>query len=210
MSVVLYYASGSPYAWRAWLALAHKGAAFELKLLSFDAGDLEQPDFARLNPRRKVPVLVDGTFVLRESAAIVEYVAERFTDGPPLFAPDIQTRAIQRQTIREIDAYVAPAIEHVAEAAIYAERPDPTAIAAAVASLREELARWDAVLTGDFLAGSLSAADFTLYPFVARGQRFARRVPDAPADLLGPKLTAWANRLSALPAVRATWPPHWR
>ena len=28
---------GSPYAWRVWLALEHKGMPYELKLLSFDA-----------------------------------------------------------------------------------------------------------------------------------------------------------------------------
>jgi glutathione S-transferase len=37
MAVTLYYASGSPYAWRAWLALERKGIPYRHKLLSFDA-----------------------------------------------------------------------------------------------------------------------------------------------------------------------------
>ncbi len=58
------YASGSPYAWRVWLAAEHKGIAYELKTLSFDAGDLKRPGFLALNPRHRVPVIVDNDFTL--------------------------------------------------------------------------------------------------------------------------------------------------
>ena len=51
MATEFYYASGSPYAWRVWLALTHKGMAFDWKLLSFDAGDLQKPSFHAINPR---------------------------------------------------------------------------------------------------------------------------------------------------------------
>ena len=34
MALAFYYASGSPYAWRVWLALEHKGIPYELKTLS--------------------------------------------------------------------------------------------------------------------------------------------------------------------------------
>jgi glutathione S-transferase len=91
MTVTLYYGSGSPYAWRVWLALEHKQTPYDLEVLSFDTGDLEKPEFLELNPRHKVPVLVDGGFVLYESAAIVEYVEERWPDKPgcsrPICAP---------------------------------------------------------------------------------------------------------------------------
>jgi len=38
VAVRFYYASGSPYAWRVWLALEHRGIPYHLKTLSFDAG----------------------------------------------------------------------------------------------------------------------------------------------------------------------------
>ena len=38
--ITFYYGSGSPYAWRVWLALEHKQLAYELKTISFSAGDL--------------------------------------------------------------------------------------------------------------------------------------------------------------------------
>src|SRR5215213_11956946 len=64
MTTTLHYASGSPYAWRVWLSLEHKGVPYELKTLSFDAGDLKTPAFLALNPRHRVPVLVDDGFAL--------------------------------------------------------------------------------------------------------------------------------------------------
>jgi hypothetical protein len=38
LTVRFYYGSGSPYAWRVWLALEHRGIPYHLKTLSFDAG----------------------------------------------------------------------------------------------------------------------------------------------------------------------------
>ncbi|MEO8557792.1 MAG: glutathione S-transferase family protein [Rhodospirillales bacterium] len=212
MSVEFYYASGSPYAWRVWLALEYKSATYEQHVLSFDAGDLETPTFAKLNPRQKVPVLKDGKFVLTESSAIVEYVEERWPQVPRLFSLDVQQRARQRQLIREIDGYIAPAVEHLAEAVIYAppEQRTEAAIGAAIAALQTELSRWEKAFGGEYLAGDPSAADFTLYPFIELVQRFAKRVPNTPADLLGPTLTAWAARMTALQVVQKTWPPHWK
>ena len=72
MALDFYHGHGSPYSWRVWLALEHKGIAYELKVLSFSAGDTRKPEFMALTPRHRVPTLVDGDFVLYESNAIVE------------------------------------------------------------------------------------------------------------------------------------------
>ena len=47
MTVTLYYMSGSPYAWRAWLALMHKGIEFTLRTMSYDAGDFRSEEFLK-------------------------------------------------------------------------------------------------------------------------------------------------------------------
>jgi len=202
VAIVLYYGSGSPYAWRAWLALEHKGVSHELETMSFAADDLKTPEFFALNPRRRVPVLVDDGFVLYESAAIVEYIEERWPAGPPLFAADVRERAVQRRMVREADQYLARIIERVA-AGDGAEE--------ARSDLQQELAYWESVITGDYFSGGLSAVDLTLYPFLALVRRIAGRQPGfAEAGLVGPHLSAWLDRMYALPLVQRTWPPHWR
>jgi glutathione S-transferase len=75
--------------------------------LSLDAGDLKTAEFRALNPRRGVPVLVEDDFALAESAAIVEYIEDRWPSGPALFARDPRRRAIQRRMMREADDYLA-------------------------------------------------------------------------------------------------------
>ncbi|MEY4748358.1 MAG: Glutathione S-transferase [Pseudomonadota bacterium] len=213
MAITLHCLSGSPYAWRVMLALELKGLAYTPRWLSFDAGDFQSLDFADLNPRRRVPVLVDDGFVLYESAAIVEYLDDAYARTPRLFAADVQARAIERRLVREADQYVAPALEHLVEAVLFTppEQRSPTQVAAGWTALRAELARWESLVDGEWLVGRLSAADITLFPLLALARRIALRTPEAVGgELTGPRLAAWAARVQALPLVQQTWPPHWR
>src|SRR5262249_13699435 len=44
------------------------------------AGEHCRPEFLKINPAGKIPVLVDGDLVLTESVAIVLYLAEKYSD----------------------------------------------------------------------------------------------------------------------------------
>jgi glutathione S-transferase len=202
MTVTLYYASGSPYAWRAWLALEHKGIPYHHKLLSFDAGDLKTPEYAALNPRQRVPVLVDGDFALCESAAIVEYIEDRWPNGPALFAHEPRERAIQRRMVHEADQYFPDFGRRLSSSVA----GDDT-----LKDLRKELGYWERAATGDYLAGELSAVDLTVFPFMALLLRLAARRADfVKKDVVAPRLAAWVDRMQSLPIVQRTWPPHWK
>ncbi len=201
MAVRFYYASGSPYAWRVWLALEHKGVPYHRKTLSFDAGDLKTAEYGALNPRRRVPVLVDDDFALAESAAIVEYIEDRWPNGPALFAAEPRGRAIQRRMIREADDYLAKAGTRYATAPSEESAKD----------LKQELAHWEGAASGDYLTGELSAVDLTVFPFIALFLRIAgKRADFVEADFIGPRLSAWMERMQALPIVKHSWPPHWK
>ena len=201
MAVRFYYASGSPYAWRVWLALERKGIPYHRKILSFDAGDLKTAEYGALNPRRRAPVLVDDDFVLTESGAIVEYIEDRWPNGPALFASEPRKRAIQRRMVREADHYLAD----------IGTRFATTPSEETANNLRQELALWGGAATGDYLTGDLSAVDLTVYPLMALFERIASRRPDfARSDFIGPRLSAWIGRMHALPIVQHTWPPHWK
>jgi glutathione S-transferase len=212
MPVTLYSMSGSPYAWRAWLALVHKGVAFSHRTMSYDAGDFKSEEFRKLTPRRRVPVLLDDDFALYESAAIVEYIEERWPQ-PSLFSADLRRRAVERRLVREADSYFAERMERLVEAVLFtpeAER-DAAHIANVCSKLKSEYALWETLIVGDYLSGTLSAADYALYPQTALVARMASRNPTLiPGDLAGPKVAAWMQRMQALPIVQATWPPHWK
>ncbi|PWS34003.1 hypothetical protein DFH01_27090 [Falsiroseomonas bella] len=213
MPLTLHYLSGSPYTWRVHIALAHKGIPHALRPMSYDAGDFRASEFAALNPRRRVPVIEHDDFVLYESAAILEYL-EDIAPTPPLLAADPRRRAIQRRMVREADQYLATHLEELVEAVLFTppDQRDPEKIADAQSCLRAELAFWETLIEGDFLAGDFfGAPDATLYPLVALARRIASRNPGlmTPENLAGPRIAAWMARMEALPVIRATWPPHW-
>jgi len=214
MALVLYYGSGSPYAWRAQLALEHKALPYERKVLSFAAGDTRKPEFLALNPRHRVPVLVDGDFVLYESNAIVEYLDEAYpASGERLFPGDARTRALVRRLVLEVDNYFDEAIDPLTTQA-FSRKPeerDPEQIARGREAVIGEAQLFTKAMRGDYLAGPLSAADFALYPLVAFLPRCQLRIPDLDADrLLTPPLLAWKARIEALPYFDRTIPPHWK
>lgn len=214
VSLTFYYASGSPYAWRVWLALERKQIPYEIRTLSFSAGDLKKPEFAALNPRRRVPVIVDDGFTLYESAAIVEYLDERYPrSGQPLFPADVRERAVARRLIREMDEYVAHPVEGLVGEILFKPREEweATTILASRNALLAEFEYFERALADAFLAGSVGAADFTLYPLLAlmlRLERFKRDLDLSAA--LGPKLSAWMRRVETLPYFAKTYPPHWK
>ena len=214
MAIEFYCGSGSPYAWRVWLGLEHKALPYDLKMLSFSAGDLKQPAFLKLNPRGKVPVLVDGDFVLSESAAILEYLEDAYRDsGGRLLPDDVKLRARARRLVRELDAYLAPAMESLIDAVLFTppELWDDAHIAAARDGFDQELARVAAELDGEFLAGPVGIADFTFYPILALALRSERRKPELNlSGNIGVKLAAWMRRVEALPYFTRTYPPHWK
>jgi glutathione S-transferase len=89
MQLVLYYAPNAcslvPY-----VTLTEAGAAFEVRPLNFRKSQHMTPEYLRVNPRHKVPVLViDGT-PLTENVAIQTWIARHFPAARLLPADPMQ------------------------------------------------------------------------------------------------------------------------
>jgi glutathione S-transferase len=215
LALDFYHGHGSPFSWRVWLALEHKAIAYELKVLSFTAGDTTKPEFVALNPRHQVPTIVDDGFALWESMAILEYLDERFASGKKLFPGDVKERARIRRLAHEAASYIgAEAIDPITEELFYKEAvaPDMERVAKGRDKLREELEYFARELRGDFLAGDApTAADYVLYPSMGYVKRITFRKPESKlAEVVPPKIDAWAKRIEALPFFAKTFPPHWK
>jgi glutathione S-transferase len=211
MALDFYYGSGSPYAWRVWLALEHKRLPYEFHLLSFDKGDLKTPAYLRMNPRGRVPVIADNGFTVYESAAIVEYLEQAHSgSGAPLFARDARAAATTRRMIREADEYLAHAMEALVERILFTEPAqwDAQEIEKAREAFGKELSHFEASKLGE---GAPDAADYTVYPMIALALRLQKKKPDLGISaLVGPRLSGWMKKIEALPFFDKTLPPHWR
>ncbi|MDA9557049.1 glutathione S-transferase family protein [Vibrio sp.] len=68
---------------------------YELKTVDISKGEHQSAEFLKVNPQGKIPVLIDGDFVVSESAAIVNYLCSIYDST--LIPHDFQQRAIYDQ-----------------------------------------------------------------------------------------------------------------
>ena len=97
----LYYHPRSTCSRRVLITADHLGCPLELVPVDLFQGAQHAPEFASLNPNHKVPVLVDGSFVLWESYAIMQYLADmtpgQIMNGPlPLLRIQVEIRQSRR------------------------------------------------------------------------------------------------------------------
>lgn len=120
---------GTPRTMRAHWMLLELGVTYQSRPIQSRSGETLTHEFRRLNPRHKIPVLQHGSFVLTESAAIVQYLSETFADPAKLYAPrDANARAILNEwcyfIITELDAASLYVVRrHEGLVSIYGEAP---------------------------------------------------------------------------------------
>jgi len=92
MILELYHNNMSSCAQKARVALAEKHLQWKSHHLDLRAGDQQQPDYLKLNPKGVVPTLIDGDLVIRESNVILEYLEDAYPD-PPMRPADAYGRS---------------------------------------------------------------------------------------------------------------------
>jgi glutathione S-transferase len=147
-------------------------------------------DLVRQNPYGKVPVLVDDSGVIYESAIINEYLDEKFPEMR-LMPKDYLARSKVRIWVDFLNTRVHPAasdLQHDRQLDKAAEK------------MRQHLHTLDKELSGkNYLVGEYSLADITFIPFYTRRERYKVAIDDT-----YPNVKRWAESLIARPQVAAT------
>ena len=210
----LYYLSGSPYAWKVLLALEHKKLQYKRIDLSFENGDFKSESYLALNPRGKVPVLVDEGVTLYESPAILEYLEDKYRDsGNNLLPKEVGERAISRRIINEIDVYLDPASRRLLIATFFTpkEKWNEEKISKAVESLLRELKYFDDYFERSVANGTLSSVEFSMFPIIALVLRLEKLKSDLGfSQEMSHALRQWLSALEGLKLFQTTRPPHWK
>src|SRR5438105_2526581 len=176
MPVEILWVSGSPFSWRVLLCAEVKGVDYQSHLLSFDKGEHKTPEYRKLNPRGRTPLLREGDFVLTESLAIMVYL-DRVGGGPSLFGASPRESARVFEALSEISSDFERAAFAFAEPILFgsANAGDPAPLVKGAGKMRGELAHFETRLTAhDYLAGAvLSAADLAAYTGISLALRAA-------------------------------------
>lgn len=85
------------------------GPRVELVHVDLAKGEQRTPAYLALNPNGRVPTLVDGTFVLTESHAIMQYLAE-LTPGQTVYPSETRARADVNRWLFWNAHHFAPAV----------------------------------------------------------------------------------------------------
>jgi glutathione S-transferase len=198
--VKLYSGPLSLFSAKVRIALAEKKLDHELIQVAWSrakAYEPHHPEVVAQNPKRQVPVLVDGDVVVYDSTLICEYLEERYPQ-PRLFPTDPALRARCRQQEAAADEIWFPHLWKLIEARVYRSGSEPAA-QAATAALHELEREFDRGL-GDreYWCGEFSVADLATFVFVATSVSLGAPLADGL-----PRLAAWSQRVGARPAVGA-------
>jgi glutathione S-transferase len=198
MPIKLYDAVPSSNSDRVKIALHEKGLPYERSTLVLAQKDQKRPEFLKLNPYGKVPVIDDNGQILFESCIINEYLDEKYPD-PPLMPKDPYLRGRGRVLIDYALNYT-----HEPYWALRGEMLKPangrnTAIIDEKhRSLRDLLGYLEMDL-GDkpYFLGDFSLTDIAIVPRALRMEAYGA----LPAPSL-PHLNAWLERMKARPSVK--------
>jgi glutathione S-transferase len=192
---------------KAEIAALEKGLDVELTMVPFEMKTLYQPkhpEVLRINPKRQVPVLIDGDLTLFDSTLIFEYLEDAYPE-PPLYPRGAAARARCRLLELTGDEILLPLLR----AFMYRSEPanpDPERrrlqeeeAGKAGAEIRREYAKLEARLgSQDYFCGGFSVADIALFMSIL----FVLRLKGPRLDG-HPALAAWHARMLARPVIAA-------
>ena len=197
--IKLYDFKSSPNCQRVKIVLAEKNLPYEIVPVDLRAQEQKTPDYLKLNPYGKVPVLTDEDTVLYESCIINEYLEEKYPD-PPLLPKEPAKKAKARILVDYGMAHFDTPYQKLRmELMKDAKEQNQQVIDGAKAELKKLLQRFESQL-GDnaYLTGEFSLVDADLLPRFTRLEGFGV-LPD-PAL---PRLGKYMERMKARPSVKA-------
>lgn len=192
------YGSPRSSAGRCFLMLEECGLTY--KAMPLDMGNKEHKTeaFLKLNPNGKVPCIIDDGFVLWESAAIVQYLAEKHK--PEMLGTSLKDKALVQQWSFWTMTEAQPPLVDILIQKVF--MPEDKRDANLIARREKQLPNLFAVLENDlkgkkFLVGNVySVADVMVGSAInlamGLGETFAQY----------PNIKAWMTEISSRPAWR--------
>lgn len=201
----LFYNPLSPNCYPVLAVAEHLGIDLEKVIKDPFKGETREPEYLKMNPNGKVPVLVDGDFTLWESNSIMIYLADKSETS--LWPKDAKTRIeISHwqfwQQAHWMDATATLLFERLIKKAFNMGDPDPKEDEKGVKAVQRYGAVLNQCLEGkQFLVnGQLTLADFSVASPLAFSEACSFPIEDFN------HLKAWYGRMLELPAWKNNLP----
>lgn len=197
-AIKLYDFATSPNCQRVKVVLEEKKLPYEKVLVDLKAKEQKKPEFLKLNPYGKVPVVIDGAAVLFESLIINEYLEEKYPE-PPLLPKDPGKRAKIRILTDYGMNHLDPPYQKIrAETMKPENEKSRETLEQAKTDLKNRLQYLEREIGEPYMAGEFSLVDAALVPRFLRMEGFGI-FPDPSL----PRLGTWLKRMKERPSVRA-------
>ncbi|MCB1490222.1 MAG: glutathione S-transferase family protein [Rhodobiaceae bacterium] len=189
------HAFATPNSVKVPVALEELGLPYDLRPVNVRKGEQKAPDFLKINPNGKVPVLVDGDFVLTDSGAILIHLAEK---TGRLLPADARARARAMEWLMVQMSGTGPAFGQSGYWQTLAPEPNPAAI---------DRYRSEAERLADLIDAHLSrnrwfaGRDYTIADIAHFGWFWRRAFAGIDFENR-PHLARWYAAMEARPAVR--------
>ena len=198
MAITLYDYPSSPNCKRVKVVLEEKKLPYVTIHVDLPKREQKRPDFLKLNPYGKVPVIADEETVLYESCLINEYLEEKYPE-PPLMPKDPAKRCRIRILIDYGIGHFFEPFRKVRQEMVKEEKErNREMLEEGRKELTELLRPLDSELGNqEYLAGSFSLLDAALIPRFIRFEEWGL-IPDASL----PKLSQWYRRMKERPSIQ--------
>lgn len=200
--MTLYYHPGSSRSRRVLALIAELKLEVDTEIVDLAVGAQRSASYLAVNPNGVVPTLVDGTFTIWESAAILQYLAS--IRPTPLYPEDPRSRA-------DITRWLTWTVGHLEQAtSVFLFENFIKGFYGLGAASESELARGTALLAthGGVLEGHLSDRRWlvgdepTIADFMVAGSLHWHEAWKMSLEPF-PQVRAWLSRVLALPGWQA-------
>lgn len=162
------YTDSTPNGFKISIALEELGASYDFRNVDFSVDEQKTPEFLRINPNGKIPILVDKTeddFIIIESGAILQYLAEKHQALLPI---DVKTKSETLQWLFWQMGGLGPMFGQFLVFAVPFENRLPEATARYEKETKRLLSVLNNRLEGQkfIAAGQHTIADIACYPWV--------------------------------------------
>jgi glutathione S-transferase len=190
----------SNFASKSRLAIYEKGV--KIDLVPIPGGDLKSPEYLKIYPFGKTPMLDADGLIIGESEVINEYLEDKFPQ-PPLLPKDAEGRARVRTLSRFHDLYLEPPLRALFPQVNPATR-DQKVVDEKLAEVNTRLDQLEGMLSkGPHAAGeAFTLADCALIPTMFLATLLAPLLGAAPVLDHRPKLSAWWAKVQSRPTVQ--------